>query len=142
VLAVPYPAVAYVIVKRADQLAGKVAVDITNPLNFETFDSLTVPAGASAAAALPQSRVVKAFNTTVAATLASSTSARFRPLSSSRATTRTPRRCWPAATALCAGPVSSKCSASCSSRSPSARRSPGPAVSASSPDRPLPPKQW
>ena len=76
-LAVPYPAVAYVIAKRADQLAGKIVVNITNPLNFESFDSLTVPADGSAAAeiaaALPQSRVVKAFNTTFAATLASST---------------------------------------------------------------------
>ena len=77
VLAVPYPAVADVIAKRADQLAGKVVVDITNPLNFETFDSLTVPADGSAAAeiaaALPQSRVLKAFNTTFAATLGSGT---------------------------------------------------------------------
>ena len=66
-----------VIAQRADQLAGKVVVDITNPLNFETFDSLTVPADGSAAAeiaaALPQSRVLKAFNTTFAATLASGT---------------------------------------------------------------------
>ena len=70
-LAVPYPAVADVIAQRGDQLAGKVVVDITNPLNFETFDSLTVPADGSAAAeiaaALPQSRVLKAFNTTFAA---------------------------------------------------------------------------
>ena len=77
VLAVPYPAVADVIAKRADEFAGKVVVDITNPLNFETFDSLTVPADGSAAAeiaaALPQSRVLKAFNTTFAATLASGT---------------------------------------------------------------------
>jgi predicted dinucleotide-binding enzyme len=55
-------------------LAGKVVVDITNPLNFETFDALVVPADSSAAAeiatALPQSRVVKALNTTFAATLA------------------------------------------------------------------------
>jgi NADPH-dependent F420 reductase len=75
VLAVPYPAVEGVIAQRGDSLAGKVVVDITNPLNFETFDSLVVPADGSAtaviAAALPQSRVVKAFNTTFAATLAS-----------------------------------------------------------------------
>jgi NADPH-dependent F420 reductase len=75
VLAVPYPAVADILAKRADQLVGKVIVDITNPLNFATFDSLTVPADASAAAeiaaALPQSRVLKAFNTNFAATLAS-----------------------------------------------------------------------
>jgi 8-hydroxy-5-deazaflavin:NADPH oxidoreductase len=77
VLAVPYPAVADVIAKRADQFAGKVVVDITNPLNFETFDSLTVPADGSAAAeiaaALPHSRVLKAFNTTFASTLATGT---------------------------------------------------------------------
>jgi NADPH-dependent F420 reductase len=75
VLAVPYPAVEGVIAQRGDTLAGKVVVDITNPLNFETFDSLVVPADGSAtaviAAALPQSRVVKAFNTNFAATLAS-----------------------------------------------------------------------
>lgn len=77
VLAVPYPAVADVIAKRGQQLAGKVVVDITNPLNFETFDSLVVPADSSAAAeiaaALPESRVLKAFNTTFAGTLAAGT---------------------------------------------------------------------
>ena len=77
VLAVYYPAVSQVIAERGDQLAGKVVVDITNPLNVETFDSLTVPADSSAtveiAAALPSSRVVKAFNTTFAATLAAGT---------------------------------------------------------------------
>jgi NADPH-dependent F420 reductase len=75
ILAIPYPAVADVLAKRADQLAGKIVVDITNPLNFETFDSLTVPADGSATAeiaeALPQSRVLKAFNTNLAATVAS-----------------------------------------------------------------------
>jgi predicted dinucleotide-binding enzyme len=77
VLAVPYPAVAQVIAQRGARLAGKVVVDITNPLNFETFDSLTVPADSSAAAeiaaALPESRVVKAFNTNFAGTLAAGT---------------------------------------------------------------------
>jgi 8-hydroxy-5-deazaflavin:NADPH oxidoreductase len=77
VLAVPYPAVSDVIAKRGDQLAGKIVVDITNPLNFETFDSLVVPADSSAAAeiaaALPSSRVLKAFNTTLAGTLAAGT---------------------------------------------------------------------
>ena len=74
VLAVPYPAVAQVIAERGAQLAGKVVVDITNPVNFETFDGLTVAADGSAAAeiaaALPGSRVVKAFNTNFAGTLA------------------------------------------------------------------------
>jgi NADPH-dependent F420 reductase len=77
VLAVPYPAVADVIATRGESLAGKVVVDITNPLNFETFDSLVVPTDGSAAAeiaaALPQSKVLKAFNTNFAATLASGT---------------------------------------------------------------------
>ncbi|HET8594840.1 MAG TPA: NADPH-dependent F420 reductase [Intrasporangium sp.] len=75
VLAVPYPAVSEILSARGASLAGKVVVDITNPLNFETFDSLTVPADSSAAAeiaaALPDSRVVKAFNTTFAGTLVS-----------------------------------------------------------------------
>ncbi|MCX7521390.1 NADPH-dependent F420 reductase [Microbacterium sp. STN6] len=73
VLAVPYPAVSGIIAQYGDQLSGKIVVDITNPLNFETFDSLTVPQGSSAAAeiaaVLPESRVLKAFNTTFAATL-------------------------------------------------------------------------
>ncbi len=77
VLAVPYGAVADIVAQRGDQLAGKIVVDITNPVDFATFDSLVVPADGSAAAeiaaALPQSRVVKAFNTTFAATLASGT---------------------------------------------------------------------
>lgn len=77
VLAVPYPAVADVIAARGDSLAGKIVVDITNPLDFETFDSLTVPSDGSAtaeiAAALPTSRVIKAFNTNFAATLGAGT---------------------------------------------------------------------
>jgi NADPH-dependent F420 reductase len=77
VLAVPYSSLRSVIAERGDSLAGKVVVDITNPLNFETFDSLTVSAESSAtaeiAAALPESRVIKAFNTTFAGTLTSGT---------------------------------------------------------------------
>ena len=77
ILAVPYPSVAEIVDSRRDQLAGRIVVDITNPLNFETFDSLVVPADASAAAelaaALPESRVLKAFNTNFAATLAAKT---------------------------------------------------------------------
>lgn len=77
VLAVPYPAVPSVLEQRGDQLDGKIVVDITNPLNFETFDSLVVPSDSSAAAelasALPSSKVLKAFNTNFAATLGSKT---------------------------------------------------------------------
>ncbi|MGM7424293.1 NADPH-dependent F420 reductase [Cellulosimicrobium sp. CpK407] len=75
VLALPYGAVAEVVDLYADRLDGKVVVDITNPLDFATFDSLVVPDGSSAAAQLqqrvPGARVLKAFNTNFAATLAS-----------------------------------------------------------------------
>lgn len=74
VLGVPYPALASIASTFEDQLAGRIVVDITNPLDFQTFDGLTVPAYSSAAAelaaALPSSHVLKAFNTTFAATLA------------------------------------------------------------------------
>lgn len=77
ILAVPYPALADIAAAYGTQLAGKTVVDITNPLNFETFDSLTVPTDSSAAAelaaALPSSNVLKAFNTTFAATLGAKT---------------------------------------------------------------------
>lgn len=76
-LAVPYPAVAEIIAQRGAQLVGRVVVDITNPLDSTTFDSLVVASDGSAtaeiAAALPDSRVVKAFNTNSAATLGAGT---------------------------------------------------------------------
>src|SRR3954454_13539804 len=66
ILAVPHPAVPAVLAERGEQLAGKIVVDITNPVNFATFDDLAVPGDSSAtaeiAAALPSSKVVKAFN--------------------------------------------------------------------------------
>jgi 8-hydroxy-5-deazaflavin:NADPH oxidoreductase len=56
-----------------DQLAGKILVDISNPIN-ETNDDLVTPPGSSAAEELakiaPGARVVKAFNTTFAGLLA------------------------------------------------------------------------
>ncbi|GAA4173835.1 NADPH-dependent F420 reductase [Gryllotalpicola koreensis] len=77
ILAVPYAALGTIAANYGAQLAGKTVVDITNPLNFETFDSLVVPEGSSAAAelqkALPDAKVLKAFNTNFAATLASGT---------------------------------------------------------------------
>jgi predicted dinucleotide-binding enzyme len=77
VLALPYAAVCDVLSNYAGKLDGKVVVDITNPVDFATFDSLVVPVGSSAAAvlaeALPGASVLKAFNTTFAATLASGT---------------------------------------------------------------------
>src|SRR3954451_10676599 len=83
VLAVPYPAVEGILAERGESLAGKIVVDITNPLNFETFDSLVVPADSSAAAeiaaALPQSRVLKAPTPPSAAPLAEGTVAPLTP---------------------------------------------------------------
>ncbi|MCU1445089.1 NADPH-dependent F420 reductase [Cryobacterium sp.] len=74
ILALPYPAVAGVLAQYRGQLDGKIVVDITNPLDFATFDSLVVPSDGSAAQviaeAVPGARVLKAFNTTFAATLA------------------------------------------------------------------------
>lgn len=74
VLAVPHPAVAGILAAYGDQLAGKTIVDLTNPLDFSTFDSLVVPAdgskAAEIAAAVPGASVLKAFNTNFAATLA------------------------------------------------------------------------
>jgi predicted dinucleotide-binding enzyme len=77
ILAVYYPVVADVLAQRRQQLAGKIVVDITNPMDVQTFDGLTVPADSSAtaeiAAALPTARVLKAFNTTFAGTLVAGT---------------------------------------------------------------------
>lgn len=75
VLAVPYPALGELAERYRDELEGKVVVDVTNPVDFATFDSLTVPPDSSAAAqlqdALPHAYVVKAFNTTFAGAIAS-----------------------------------------------------------------------
>ena len=77
VLAVPHPAVDAIVASYGDQLAGKIVVDITNPLDFATFDSLVVPSDSSKAAEiaaqLPAATVLKAFNTNFAATLAGGT---------------------------------------------------------------------
>ena len=114
-LAVPYPAVADVLAQRGDQLAGKVLVGISkNPLKFETFDPLVVPAAVSAAAKSAssplRSRVLQAFSIVAGAGCAPSTPVR-----------------WPA-------PASGKLWASCRSPSPPLRSWHGPAGSPSSPD--------
>jgi len=77
VLALPYPALDDVVATYGDQLAGRTVVDLTNPLDFATFDALVVPADSSAAAGLaeklPGATVLKAFNTNFAATIVSGT---------------------------------------------------------------------
>jgi 8-hydroxy-5-deazaflavin:NADPH oxidoreductase len=74
VLAVYYPDAKGAVEQYGDQLAGKVVVDITNPVN-DTFDGLVVPPDGSATEELakltPEARFVKAFNTTFARTLGS-----------------------------------------------------------------------
>ena len=74
VLALYYPGIKDAVREYADQLAGKVVVDITNPVDTQTWDRLATPPGASSAeevqALLPQGTpVVKAFNTTFGGTL-------------------------------------------------------------------------
>jgi NADPH-dependent F420 reductase len=76
VLAVWYAVVQDVLSRYGDQLTGKVVVDITNPLDVEAFEPLSLDAGSAAqeiAATVPGARVVKAFNTTFAGTLAEGT---------------------------------------------------------------------
>jgi predicted dinucleotide-binding enzyme len=72
VLAVWYQAVDDVLGRYGDQLAGKVLVDITNPVDPQTYQPLTLEAGSAAqeiAQKASSAKVVKAFNTTFAATL-------------------------------------------------------------------------
>ncbi len=75
VLAVPFAAATSVASNYGEALAGKILVDITNPVDFETFDSLVVGPDTSAAEEIAKlapsgAKVVKAFNTTFAGTLA------------------------------------------------------------------------
>lgn len=74
VLAVPHSAHTELSDAYGTQFDGKVLVDVSNPVDFSTFDSLTVPADSSSAAELqakvPGAKVLKAFNTNFAGTLA------------------------------------------------------------------------
>jgi NADPH-dependent F420 reductase len=82
VLAVPYDAMKDVIEAIGSQLDGKIVIDISNPLDWSTMESV-IPAGGSAAeqiaGMLPKAHVVKAFNTTFAGLLLAGTVA-GRPL--------------------------------------------------------------
>jgi predicted dinucleotide-binding enzyme len=74
VLAVPYSAIPQITQQIDEQMPGRIVVDITNPVDFATFDRLVTPPQTAAAEViqrlLPDARVVKAFNTTFAGTLA------------------------------------------------------------------------
>ena len=74
VLALYYPGVKDAARQYADDLAGKVVVDISNPVNVETWNDLATLPGTSSAEEVQQlvpegTPVVKAFNTTFAHTL-------------------------------------------------------------------------
>jgi 8-hydroxy-5-deazaflavin:NADPH oxidoreductase len=74
VFAVYYPGIKDAVRQYADQLPGKVVVDITNPVDTQTWDRLATAPGTSSAEEVAQlvpegTPVVKAFNTTFAATL-------------------------------------------------------------------------
>ena len=74
VLALYYPGNKDAARQYADRLAGKVVVDISNPVDTETWDRLATAPGTSAAEELQEllpegTPVVKAFNTTFANTL-------------------------------------------------------------------------
>jgi hypothetical protein len=74
VFAVYYPGIKDAVRQYADQLSGKVVVDITNPIDTATWDSLATAPGSSSAEEVQEivpagTSVVKAFNTTFAATL-------------------------------------------------------------------------
>ena len=73
VFALPYAANLELVGKYSEQLADKIVVDISNPVNFQTFE-LIPPPGTSGveeiAKLLPVgAKIVKAFNTTFAGTL-------------------------------------------------------------------------
>jgi NADPH-dependent F420 reductase len=74
VVALYYPGSLEAIDQYRDQLAGKVVVDISNPIDFETLDGLVVPHDSSGAEEVAKTvpegtPVVKAFNTTFARVL-------------------------------------------------------------------------
>lgn len=72
IAALPFDAIVEYAKAQGQALAGKVLVDLSNPVDFATFDALTVPADSSAAqviAATSAAPVVKAFNTTFAGPL-------------------------------------------------------------------------
>lgn len=74
VLAVPYGAYPGVLEHYRGRLGEKVVVDISNPIDFSTYDELTPPADSSTAAELAKqlpegAAVVKAFNVNLGETL-------------------------------------------------------------------------
>ena len=78
VLAVPYAAYPSILEHYRDQLGDKVVIDISNAIDFSTYDELQVPPDSSTAAELARrlpagTAVVKAFNVNLGDTLTSGT---------------------------------------------------------------------
>ena len=74
VLALYFPSIPTAIEENGDQLAGKVVVDIANPIDFETMEGLVIPPETSSAEETAKlvpsgTPVVKAFNTVFARVL-------------------------------------------------------------------------
>jgi 8-hydroxy-5-deazaflavin:NADPH oxidoreductase len=74
IFAVYYPGIKDAVQQYADRLRGKIVVDITNPVDTQTWDRLATAPGSSSAEEVAQlvpegTPVVKAFNTTFAPTL-------------------------------------------------------------------------
>ena len=83
VLAVPYDAYPNILDHYRDRLSGKVVIDISNPIDFTTYDELLVPADSSAAVELAKrlpvgATVLKAFNVNLGDTLSSGTNGTTR----------------------------------------------------------------
>lgn len=74
ILATPYTEVD-TIAKEYDDFKDKIVVDITNPVDFNTFELIPEPGQSGAqeiAKLIPDAKVVKAFNTTLASALEAS----------------------------------------------------------------------
>lgn len=78
VLAVPYGAYPSILEHYRERLSNKVVIDISNPIDFTTYDELKAPADSSTAAELAMqlpegAAVVKAFNVNLGDTLTTGT---------------------------------------------------------------------
>lgn len=83
VLAVPSAAYPSILDHYRERLRDKVVIDISNPIDFTTYDELTVPSDSSSAAELARilpegAAVVKAFNVNLGDTLVTSTNGTTR----------------------------------------------------------------
>ncbi len=74
VFALPYGEVPKAITEHKEAIAGRIVIDIANPVDWSTMETVVTPEGTSAAEETAQlvpegTKVVKAFNTTFAKTL-------------------------------------------------------------------------